>query len=70
MAGFLAGKRLLSAQSMEHGELLVWATMSRCGRMAGTIAHGSERLPTGSELVAHISGWVTVADERIREHET
>ena len=71
VAGFLAGKRLLSAQSIELGELLVSGDrVAARATWRGTIAHGSERLPTGSELVAHISGWLTVADRRIREHET
>ena len=71
VAGFLAGKQLLTAQSIELGELLVSGDrVAARATWRGTIAHGSELLPAGSELVAHISGWLTVADGRIREHET
>jgi ketosteroid isomerase-like protein len=71
LAGFRAGKRLLSAQSIELHEVL--ASGDRVAVRAtwrGTVALGSERMPAGTELVAHMAGWLTVAGERIVEHET
>ena len=71
VAGFLAGKKLLSAQSFEIEELV--AAGERVAVRAtwrGTIALGSERLPAGTELVAHIAAWLTVRDGRVVEHET
>lgn len=71
VAGFLAGKRLLAAQTIELHEVLV------CGdRVAvratwrGTPGQGAQGVPAGTELVAHIAAMVTVEDGRIREHET
>ena len=61
--GFLAGKQLLSAQSMELHEVV--ASGDRVAVRATW--RGTAR---GAELVAHIASWLTVEDGRIREHET
>ncbi len=71
VAGFLAGKKLLSAQSFDLHELLVSGErVAVRTTWRGTIAHASPALPEASELVAHIAGFLTVADGRILEHET
>jgi ketosteroid isomerase-like protein len=71
VAGFLAGKRLLTAQTMDVHEMLV------CGdRVAvratwrGTVGQGAPSLPAGTELVAHIAAMLTVKDGTVREHQT
>ncbi|HET7378890.1 MAG TPA: GNAT family N-acetyltransferase [Gaiellales bacterium] len=71
LAAFLAGKRLLTAQTIELHEILV--SGSRVAVRAtwrGTIGRAIEGVPDGTELVAHIAGTLTVDDGRIREHET
>ena len=65
VAGFLAGKRLLSAQAFDVHEVL--GSGDRFAVRAtwrGTIAQG------GRELAAHIAAWVTIENGRIRAHET
>jgi ketosteroid isomerase-like protein len=71
VAGFLAGKALLSAQSFDIHELI--ASGERVvvrAEWRGTVGIDTPRLPAGTELVAHVSAWLTVADGLIREHET
>jgi ketosteroid isomerase-like protein len=71
LMGFRAGKALLSAQSFDVHELT--ATGHRVAVRAtwrGTVGIDTERLPIGTELVAHISAWLTVTDDLVREHET
>jgi ketosteroid isomerase-like protein len=71
VAGFLAGKALLSAQSFDVHDLI--ASGDRVVVRAtwrGTVGIDTERLPLGSELVAHIAAWLTVTDGLVREHET
>ena len=71
VAGFMAGKRLLAAQTIELHEVLVSGDrVAVRATWRGTIGEGTERLPAGTELVAHIAGILTVADGRVREHET
>jgi pimeloyl-ACP methyl ester carboxylesterase/ketosteroid isomerase-like protein len=71
VAGFLEGKRLLSAQTIElHETLAVGDRVAVRATWCGTIGRGTERLPAGTELVARIAAMVTVADGLIREHET
>jgi hypothetical protein len=36
----------------------------------GKIGTGTDALPAGTELVAHVAAWLTVTEGRIREHET
>ena len=69
--GFLAGKQLLAQQSFDIHELV--AAGDRVAVRAtwrGTIGEGRGALASGTELVAHVAAWLTVADGRIREHET
>jgi ketosteroid isomerase-like protein len=71
VAGFLAGKRLLAAQAIEIHELLVSGErVAVRATWKGTIGQGSEALAAGTQLVAHIAAWLSVADGRIREHDT
>lgn len=71
IAGFLAGKDLLAAQAIDIRELLVDGDrVAVRASWRGTIREGIDALTPGAELVAHIAAWLTVADGRIREHET
>jgi ketosteroid isomerase-like protein len=69
--GFVAGKALLSAQSFEIHELLESGErVAVRATWRGTIGFDTERLPAGTELIAHIAALLTVAGGRIRQHET
>jgi ketosteroid isomerase-like protein len=71
LAGFIAGKHLLAAQSIDVHEVL--AQDERVAVRAtwrGTVGIDTPTLPAGAQLVAHIAALLTVADGRIREHET
>ncbi len=71
VAGFNAGKALLSAQSFEIHELL--ASEDRVSVRAtwrGTVGLDTERLPVGTEMVAHVAAWLTVAGGLVVEHDT
>jgi len=71
VAGFLAGKRLLSAQAFDVHEVLVAGDrVAVRATWRGTIGNGTGRLPAGAELVAHIAALLTVTDGLVREHET
>jgi ketosteroid isomerase-like protein len=71
VAAFLAGKRLLAAQTIDAHELLVSGDrVAARATWRGTVAEGAGSLAAGTELVAHIAAWLTVADGRIRAHET
>ena len=71
IAGFLAGKTLLSAQRFDVHELLADG-----GRVAvratwrGTVGIDTPRLSAGTELVAHVAAWIDVAEGLVREHQT
>jgi ketosteroid isomerase-like protein len=71
LAGYAAGKGLLSEQVFDVHELLV------CGdRVAvratwrGTIARDAGPLRAGDALEAYIASFITVQDGLIRDHET
>ena len=71
LAGFRAGKALLSRQTFDVHEVLV------CGERAavrttwsGTIARDAGPYQAGTTLVSHIGGFLTVRDGRVVEHET
>jgi ketosteroid isomerase-like protein len=71
VAGYAAGKHLLSHQSIEVHELLTSGDRAVVrATWRGTIAGDAGPFRAGAELVAYMSGWLTVADGRIREHET
>jgi ketosteroid isomerase-like protein len=71
IAGFMAGKELLSSQSFDVHE--VFSSGDRVAVRAtwrGTLAKNMATLPAGRELVAHIAALLTVRDGLIRRHET
>jgi ketosteroid isomerase-like protein len=71
VAGFEAGKRLLSKQAFDIHEVL--AAGDRVAVKAtwhGTIGITAGPFQAGAELTAHIASLLTVQDGLIREHET
>jgi ketosteroid isomerase-like protein len=71
VAGFVAGKRLLAAQTIDLHEVLVSGNrVAVRATWRGTLGQGGQSVPAGTELVAHIAGMLTVEDGSIREHET
>jgi ketosteroid isomerase-like protein len=71
IAGFRAETRLLATQRIDLHEVLVSGhRVAVRATWRGTISEGTERLPAGTQLVAHITGMLTVVDGLIREHET
>ena len=64
LEGFVAGKQLLTSQAIDLHELVV------DGDRVAVRATWRGTTGDGTELVAHIAGWLTVADDRILEHET
>jgi ketosteroid isomerase-like protein len=71
VAGFLAGKRLLAAQTIDVHEMLVSGDrVAVRATWCGTVGQGAPSLPAGTELVAHIAALLTVEDGTVREHET
>jgi ketosteroid isomerase-like protein len=62
--GFLAGKELLASQSMDLHDLLA------DGDQVAVRATFRATTKDGMDMVAHLAGWLRVADGRIREHET
>jgi ketosteroid isomerase-like protein len=71
VAGYAAGKQLLSRQSIEVHEVLVSGSRAAVrATWRGTVAGDAGPFRAGAELVAYIAGWLTVEDGRVREHET
>jgi ketosteroid isomerase-like protein len=71
VAGFLAGKRLLAAQTIDLHEVLVSGNrVAVRATWRGTLGRGTQSVPAGTELVAHIAGMLTAEDGSIRKHET
>jgi ketosteroid isomerase-like protein len=71
VAGFLAGKRLLAAQTIDLHEVLVSGNrVAARATWRGTLGHAAPSVPAGTELVAHIAALLTVENGSIREHET
>jgi len=71
LAGYEAGKQLLSEQSFDVHEVLVAGQRAAVratwhGRLAMTVGP----LQQGAELTAHVASLVYVEDGLIREHET
>jgi ketosteroid isomerase-like protein len=64
LEGFVAGKQLLTSQAIDLHELVA------DGDRVAVRATWRGTTGDGTELVAHIAGWLTVADDRILEHET
>ena len=71
IAGFLAGKELLTEQSFDVHE--AFSSGDRVAVRAtwrGTLGREMGSLPAGRELVAQIAALLTVKDGKIRRHET
>jgi ketosteroid isomerase-like protein len=71
VAGFVAGKELLSAQAFDVHE--AFSSGDRVAVRAtwrATLARDMGQLPAGRELVAHVAALLTVRDGLIRRHET
>ena len=71
VAGFLAGKKILSAQSFDVHE--AFSSGDRVAVRAtwrGTLSQNVGSLPAGRELVAQVAALLTVKDGLIRRHET
>jgi ketosteroid isomerase-like protein len=64
VAGFLAGKELLSSQSIDVHDVVA------DGDRVAVRATWRGTIQDGTKLTAHVAAWLTVADGRIREHET
>jgi ketosteroid isomerase-like protein len=71
LAGFRAGKALLSVQSFDLHEVLVDGPRASVrGTWRGTVGRDAGPYRAGTTLEAHISGWLTVREGRVLEHET
>ena len=71
VAGFLAGKQLLSDQTFTIHEVLVEGERAAVrATWTGTIGVDRGPFRAGTTLVAHISGFLTVRDGQVVEHET
>ena len=71
LAGYLAGKQLLSEQAFDVHELLISGDrVAVRATWRGTLARDIGPLPAGTAMKAHIAGLLTVVDGQIREHET
>ena len=70
-AGFLAGKQLLSAQSIEIHDLLALDDRAAVrSTWRGTVGIDTPAFGSGTELVAYLAAFIRVEDGRVREHET
>jgi SnoaL-like domain len=71
VAGFEAGKRLLSAQDFEIHDLLVQGSrVAVKATWRGTLAKPAGPLWKGAELIAHVAALLSVENHQIKEHET
>jgi ketosteroid isomerase-like protein len=71
VAGFLAGKKLLSEQTFSVHEVLVSGERAAVrATWTGTVGLDAGPFTRGTQLVAHIAGFLTVRDGQVVEHET
>ncbi|HET7902488.1 MAG TPA: nuclear transport factor 2 family protein [Candidatus Nanopelagicales bacterium] len=71
LAGFRAGKALLSAQTFDVHEVLVDGDRAAVrATWTGTVGVENPRVPVGTTMVAHVAAFVVVQDGRILRHET
>ena len=71
VAGFLAGKKLLSDQTFTVHEILVTGERAAVrATWTGTLGSTQRPFEAGTTLVAHIAGFLTVRDGKVVEHET
>ena len=71
VAGFLAGKALLSHQAIDVHDMVVdGERVAVRSTWTGTVANDAGPLKAGTELTAHMGGFLTVRDGRISRRET
>ena len=71
LAAYASGKTLLAAQSIDVHEVVVdGARAAVRATWRARTARAAGPLPEGSRLEAQLAAFITVADGRIREHET
>lgn len=71
LAGFLAGKALLSEQQFDVHEVLVVDERAAVrATWTGTVGVENPRVPVGTTLVAHVAAFLIVKGGRVLHHET
>jgi ketosteroid isomerase-like protein len=71
VAGYLAGKKLLSEQAFDlHALLVSGQRVAVRATWRGRMARDVGPLRAGAALEAHVAAMITVVGGRIREHET
>lgn len=71
VAGFVAGKDLLSDQTVDVHNLLVDGDrVAAQSTWTGVVAHDAGTLRAGTRLTAHLAGFFTVRDGLVVRHET
>jgi ketosteroid isomerase-like protein len=71
LAGFRAGRALLSEQSFEVLELVVAGERAAVRALwQGTVGRDAGPFAAGDRLTAHIASFITVRDGLVLEHET
>jgi len=71
LAGFRAGRALLSDQSFEIHELVAVGERAAVrARWQGTIGQDAGPFKVGTKLTAHVAAFLTVHDGLVIEHET
>ena len=71
VAGFLAGKDLLSEQQIDvQGVLVEGDRVAVQSTWTGVVRHDAGALAAGTRLTAHLAGFFTVHDGLVSRHET
>ncbi|MDF2143897.1 nuclear transport factor 2 family protein [Knoellia sp. p5-6-4] len=71
VAGFLAGKDLLSEQQIDvQGVLVEGDRVAVQSTWTGVVRHDAGALAAGTRLTAHLAGFFTVRDGLVSRHET
>ena len=71
LAGFQAGKALLSSQAIQIHEILVDGERAAVrSTWRGTVGKEAGPFRAGTTLEAHMAGWLTVREGRVLDHET
>src|SRR5690349_8043320 len=66
LAGFAAGKALLSSQEFQIHEILVAGERAAVrATWRGTVARDAGAFRVGTALEAHMAGWLTVRDGKV-----
>jgi ketosteroid isomerase-like protein len=71
VAGFLAGKDLLSEQDIDvQGMVVEGERVAVQSTWTGVVRHDAGALAAGTRLTAHLAGFFTVRDGLVSRHET